>query len=141
MKDEDQIPASLNKKYTEMILDFVLYDVENNQALQNFELVKNNTHCIFSKRAVLWGCRDYNNALSLEGNVIRYVACQKKLSSSSRTFLQGIYITLSVIGASLSEPHIDHDNVPRRGECLYLAACNVCPPQCSREHAYSINNT
>ena len=44
----------------------------------------------------------------------------KKLSSSSRTFLQGIYITLSVIGASLSEPHIDHDNVPRRGECLYL---------------------
>ena len=25
------------------------------------------------------------------------------------------------IGASLSEPHIDHDNVPRRGECLYLS--------------------
>ena len=23
-----------------------------------------------------------------------------------------------VIGASLSEPHIDHDNVPRHGECL-----------------------
>ena len=26
-----------------------------------------------------------------------------------------------IIGASLSEPHIDHDNVPRRGECLYLS--------------------
>ena len=25
--------------------------------------------------------------------------------------------------------------------CMYLAACSVCPPQCSREHAYSINNT
>ena len=25
-----------------------------------------------------------------------------------------------IIGASLSEPHIDRDNVPRRGECLYL---------------------
>ena len=48
---------------------------------------------------------------------------------------------LSIFGASLSEPHIDRDNVPRRGECLYLAACSVCPPQCSREHAYSINNT
>ena len=43
-----------------------------------------------------------------------------------------------IFGASLSEPHIDHDNVPRRGECLYLsiyisiylciylAACSVC---------------
>ena len=39
-----------------------------------------------------------------------------------------------IIGASLSEPHIDHDNVPRHGECLYLsiylciylAACSVC---------------
>ena len=26
-----------------------------------------------------------------------------------------------VFGASLSEPHIDHDNVPRHGECLYLS--------------------
>ena len=54
----------------------------------------------------------------------------------------GEYILLLwyIIGASLSEPHIDHDNVPRRGECLYvsmyLAACSVCQPQCSREHAY-----
>ena len=27
----------------------------------------------------------------------------------------------TIIGASLSEPHIDHDNVPRRGECLYVS--------------------
>ena len=30
-------------------------------------------------------------------------------------------IVVMLIGASLSEPHIDHDNVPRRGECLYLS--------------------
>ena len=29
--------------------------------------------------------------------------------------------TYTVIGVSLSEPHIDHDNVPRHGECLYLS--------------------
>ena len=49
-----------------------------------------------------------------------------------------------LVGASLSEPHIDHNNVPRCREFLYvmyLAACSVCLPQCSREHAYSINNT
>ena len=30
-------------------------------------------------------------------------------------------ILYNIIGASLSEPHIDHDNVPRRGECLYVS--------------------
>ena len=28
----------------------------------------------------------------------------------------------NLVGASLNEPHIDHDNVPRRGECLYLSS-------------------
>ena len=72
MRDEDHVSAEIHKKYTDMILEFVLYDVENNQVLQNFEQIKNNTHCIFSKQAILWGCRDYDNALSLEGNVMRY---------------------------------------------------------------------
>ena len=31
-----------------------------------------------------------------------------------------------IIGASLSEPHIDHDNVPRHGECLYLSIYLFC---------------
>ena len=30
-----------------------------------------------------------------------------------------------IIEASLSEPHIDHDNVPSRGECLYLCICSA----------------
>ena len=47
----------------------------------------------------------------------------------------------SFFGASLSEPHIDRDNVPRREECLYIsmyvAACSICRLNYSREHAYS----
>ena len=35
-----------------------------------------------------------------------------------------------IIEASLSKPHIDCDNVPRRRECwylsMYLAVCSVC---------------
>lgn len=72
VRHEELVPAEICKKYTDMILEFVLYDVKNNQALQNFEQIKTNTHCIFSKQAVLWGCRDYDYALSLEGNVMRY---------------------------------------------------------------------
>lgn len=73
MRDEELISDELRSKLSERILDFVLYDVENNRALENFEPVKNNTHCIFSKQAVLWGCRDYDTGLSLEENVLRFV--------------------------------------------------------------------
>ena len=38
---------------------------------------------------------------------------------SERTFF-------SLIGASLSEPHIDHDNGPRHGESICI--WQVCPP-------------
>ena len=31
----------------------------------------------------------------------------------------------SIIGASLSEPHIDHDNGPRRGESIYVSGTRV----------------
>ena len=30
-----------------------------------------------------------------------------------------------IIGASLSEPHIDRDNVPCRGECLYICSAQT----------------
>ena len=40
--------------------------------------------------------------------------------------IEHVYINNPVIGASLSEPHIDRDNVPRRGESMYVAACSVC---------------
>ena len=44
----------------------------------------------------------------------KLIVCSKP--ACIRTQLCNIYI---IIGASLSEPHIDHDNVPRRRECLY----------------------
>ena len=39
---------------------------------------------------------------------------------------------LLIIGASLSEPHIDWHNGPRGGECIYLSRGSVCRFQCSR---------
>ena len=44
-----------------------------------------------------------------------------------------------LIGASLSEPHIDNDNVPRRGECLYVQRISLDlehPVTVFRDHAY-----
>ena len=65
MKDEDRIPPSIREKFTEEILDLVLYDVENCQALRDFEPIKMNTHCIFAKKAILWGACDYDHSLSV----------------------------------------------------------------------------
>ena len=65
VKDEDEIPLNITNIYTKDILEFVLYDVYNTEALRNFKTVQNNTHCIFSKRAILWGARDYDVELSI----------------------------------------------------------------------------
>ena len=65
VKDESKISPDLWKDYTVQILDMVLYDVENCETLRNFDPVKNNTHCTFSKTARLWGARDYDSQLSL----------------------------------------------------------------------------
>lgn len=69
--DEEKISDDLKLSYTQRILDHVLYDVENCQALRNFDAVKMNTHCTFARTAVLWGARDYDNNLSIEANVER----------------------------------------------------------------------
>ena len=65
VKDEEKISRDVWEDYAQQILDLVLYDVEDCQALRNFEPVKNNTHCIFSRTSVLWGARDYDSELSL----------------------------------------------------------------------------
>lgn len=68
------IPDKIVSKYTREILDYVLYDVERCSAIEQFEPVKANTHCVFAKTAKLWGSRDYDIALSLEENVKRLVS-------------------------------------------------------------------
>lgn len=71
VQDEGKIPLDVRDKYVEKILDLVLYDHENCQALSNFEVIKRNTHCIFSKKSFLWGAHDYDRSLTIEQNVLR----------------------------------------------------------------------
>ena len=63
--DESNVPPDVYDKYSQQILDLVLYDAEDCQALRDFEPVKMNTHCIFAKNSVLWGSKDYDRNLSL----------------------------------------------------------------------------
>ena len=65
MRDEANLPANVQEIYQQQILDLVLYDPEECKALRDFETVQMNTHCLFSKKAVLWGARDYEQSLSL----------------------------------------------------------------------------
>ena len=67
VKDEDKIPENIKQKYAEKILDLVLYDVENCQAVRNFEPIQVNTHCTFAKKSILWGAVDYDRSLSVGG--------------------------------------------------------------------------
>ena len=65
VKDETKIPPDIQEKYTELILDQVLYNAEECQALRDFEPVKINTHCIFARKSILWGSKDYDKSLSV----------------------------------------------------------------------------
>ena len=72
VKGEENLPDNIKNTYTQEILNHVLYDAENCQALRNFEQVKRNTHCTFARTAILWGARDYDMSLTLEANIERY---------------------------------------------------------------------
>lgn len=60
LKDEDQVSPEVREQYVERIINLVLYDAENCQALKNFEPIMSNTHCIFAKKSVVWGAKDYD---------------------------------------------------------------------------------
>lgn len=82
VKDEDKIPVHVRDKYSRAILDLVLYDdMEDCEALRNFEPVKNNTHCIFSKNSVLWGARDYDSELFLGECMCEMTCCSRDMTT------------------------------------------------------------
>lgn len=65
VKDEEKVPVEILSEYSRKILELVLYDVENCQALRNFARVKDHTDCIFAKKSILWGAQDYDQELSV----------------------------------------------------------------------------
>ena len=65
LKDEDQVSPEVKEQYVEKILNLVLYDAENCQALRDFEPIMSNTHCIFAKKSVIWGARDYDATMTV----------------------------------------------------------------------------
>ena len=54
--------------------------------------------------------------------LLQCIRCQRTYIMVNLTRITDVQI----IGASLSEPHIDHDNVPRHGETCMWHACSVC---------------
>lgn len=65
VEDEEKIPDEVKKQYVDKILNLVLYDAEDCQALRNFEPIISSTHCIFAKKSVIWGARDYDRKLTI----------------------------------------------------------------------------
>ena len=77
VKEEDSLPPEVVGKYVAGLLDFVWYDAENCEAVRNFMVIQNSTHCTFSKGAKLWGARDYDPTLTI-GKRFRF--CVQKYS-------------------------------------------------------------
>ena len=79
LEDEEKIPAEVKKQYVDKILNLVLYDAEDCQALRNFEPIISSTHCIFAKKSVIWGASDYDRKLTVGEELavwcIMYMCC------------------------------------------------------------------
>eukprot|EP01137_Pigoraptor_chileana_P005293 Opistho-2@48175 len=50
------------------------YTPDDNEMLRRFHIIKQNTHCIFAKRARAWSAPVYDSSLSLETNIKRAAA-------------------------------------------------------------------
>ncbi len=70
---EDELDEKTLREMEHNICKFVTYEGEQVESLYNFNTIKENTECIFAKRAKLWGSPDWKNELSLEENVLRYL--------------------------------------------------------------------
>ena len=64
-KDEASLPDSIIRNYQAALCQFVTYDASNVHCLQNFEVIKQNTECVFAKKAKLWGSSSWLCNLSL----------------------------------------------------------------------------
>jgi len=65
VKEEESLPPEVVGKYVAGLLDFVRYDAEDCEAVRNFKVIQNSTHCTFSKGAKIWGARDYDSSLTI----------------------------------------------------------------------------
>ena len=57
--------AVLSKKVSDGIVNLVTYDAENTPCLERFELIKQNSNCVFARKAKVWGSPAWNYNLNL----------------------------------------------------------------------------
>ena len=62
--------TELENKVHKEIMKFVLYDVENTQSLERFAAIKNQSDCLFAKKAKLWGSPPWVDGLSLGKTIL-----------------------------------------------------------------------
>lgn len=62
-----------NRKSKNELFEYFFQDYSRSESLNIFETIKNKSECIFSKRADLWGSEIWNENLTIEENVNKYV--------------------------------------------------------------------
>ena len=74
--------AELQSRVNSAVCDFVTYDATSVSALQHFQPIQENTECIFAKRAILWGNRDWDTDIGLGTLAVRSVLSQQYYAAS-----------------------------------------------------------
>ncbi|XP_021356615.1 uncharacterized protein LOC110452419 isoform X2 [Mizuhopecten yessoensis] len=77
-------PEVLEQDVANSVAAFVTYDAEIVKSLDNFNVIKQNTECIFAKKSRLWGSKEWSGELSLEENIHRLSPMILKFSMMCR---------------------------------------------------------
>lgn len=88
-------PGVLKQDVAMAITELVTYDAENVSSLDHFNVIKQNTECVFAKKSRLWGSNEWTSEISLEENIYRLAPTFLKFSMMCRQHrLDGFLIEL-----------------------------------------------
>ena len=63
------VSSELESKIEKTLYKLLTYEATSTESLQNFDVIKMNTECIFAKKSRLWGSSDWIPDTSVEENM------------------------------------------------------------------------
>lgn len=114
---------------SDAIVNLVSYNVEDTPSLHRFETVKQNSNCVFARKAKVWGSPDWNYEMNLGGNIFRLLPMLLKFTivgSSQKLDAFLIELPGNLYGAKLMDfgdgiykvLKVISDNDPAQRHCM-----------------------
>lgn len=72
-EDEPELSATGTKEEYEELLESLRYNPVQTEAVERFQPIQQNTHCVFARKSLVWSTNNWDDKLSIDENVGRDV--------------------------------------------------------------------